>query len=202
MATSHQIRKQTGLCTACGGKKDNHTQKCSSCRSHDNQKNKQSMHSLRLYRFSSRQCIDCGQPSFEYRCDHCKEKDSRTHRSTPNRSQARQRQKIREATDIQFKLRRRLRSRLKIALLKEYKSGSAVSDLGCSITQLKEHLQSQFTNGMSWENYGQWHIDHISPLAKFDLTNREQFLQACNYTNLQPLWAEDNLRKGVNEQVA
>ena len=50
---------------------------------------------------------------------------------------------------------------------------------------------------MSWDNYGQWHIDHIKPLAEFDLTNRPQFLAACHYTNLQPLWASANHKKGA-----
>ena len=77
--------------------------------------------------------------------------------------------------------------------------GSAVRDLGCSVEELKRHLEKQFQPKMNWENYGLygWHIDHIKPLVNFDLTNREQFLEACHYTNLQPLWAEDNLSKGA-----
>jgi hypothetical protein len=103
----------------------------------------------------------------------------------------------RKKNDIVFRLKIRLRSRLHKVLNGRYKSGSAVNDLGCSPKELKEYLESLFVNGMSWDNYGEWHIDHIRPLCSFDLTNREQFLEACNYKNLQPLWAKDNLYKGA-----
>ena len=101
-------------------------------------------------------------------------------------------------TNIQYKLSCNLRSRLRIAINKNYKSGSAVRDLGCTVTELKTYLESKFQSGMNWDNYGYygWHIDHIKPLANFDLTNRQQFLEACHYTNLQPMWAKDNLSKG------
>ncbi len=98
-------------------------------------------------------------------------------------------------TDINFKITCGLRSRLHIALKNNYKSGSAVRDLGCTIPELKLHLESNFQSGMTWENYGEWHIDHILPLSKFDLTDKTQLLKACHYTNLQPLWAKDNLKK-------
>src|SRR3990167_1478032 len=101
-------------------------------------------------------------------------------------------EKRRSAIDIQFKLSVNLRSRLYEALKKGYKSGSAVRDLGCSVKDLKSHLESKFESGMSWYNYGKWHIDHIIPLSSVDLTERKQLLKVCNYTNLQPLWAEDN----------
>ena len=101
-------------------------------------------------------------------------------------------------TDIQYKLSCRLRSRLRCALQGNYKSGSAVADLGCSIDELKMYLESKFQTDMTWDNwsYEGWHIDHIVPLASFDLTDRKQLLLACHYTNLQPLWAIDNLSKG------
>lgn len=100
--------------------------------------------------------------------------------------------KKRYQTEPEFKLRHNLRNRLNCALKRNYKSGSAVRDLGCSISELKVYLESRFTNGMTWENYGEWEIDHIIPLSSFSLSNREQFLKACHYTNLQPLWWIDN----------
>jgi hypothetical protein len=103
--------------------------------------------------------------------------------------------KTKKLEDINFKLKHILRSRLLQALKNNYKSGSAVKDLGCSIEQLKCYLENKFEAGMTWENHGKWHIDHIKPLASFDLEDREQLLQACHFTNLQPLWAEENLRK-------
>ncbi len=98
--------------------------------------------------------------------------------------------------NVVFKLSQTLRNRLRDAIKNNSKSGSAVKDLGCSIQDLKIHLEQQFQKGMSWKNHGSWHIDHIKSLASFDLTNKEELLKACNYTNLQPLWAKDNLSKG------
>jgi len=99
--------------------------------------------------------------------------------------------------DLQFKLRHALRTRLNKAIKRGLRESSAVRDLGCTIDQLKQHLESKFQSGMTWNNWGRtgWHIDHIKPLASFDLTDREQLLQAVNYTNLQPLWWKDNLEK-------
>jgi len=103
----------------------------------------------------------------------------------------------RRKTDLNYKLKQYLRNRVYSVLNNSYKSGSAVRDLGCSVDQLKSHLEAQFKPGMSWDNYGKngWHIDHITPLSLFDLSDRDQFKKACYFTNLQPLWAAENIAK-------
>jgi predicted RNA-binding protein YlxR (DUF448 family) len=108
---------------------------------------------------------------------------------------------LKMATNATFKLSVALRVRLHRALRGNYRSGSAVRDLGCSIDELRAHLEARFQPGMSWGNWSRhgWHIDHIKPLASFDLSRREQFLVANHYTNLQPMWAADNFRKGARQ---
>ncbi len=97
--------------------------------------------------------------------------------------------------NLAFKLAANLRSRLSKAIKRGSKRGSAVDDLGCSVLEFKQYLESKFQSGMAWNNYGKWHIDHIKPLASFNLDNPEEFKKAVNYLNLQPLWAEQNLKK-------
>lgn len=101
--------------------------------------------------------------------------------------------------DLSFKIKFRIRDRLRKALKTNQKKGSAIEDLGCTIEELKLHLESKFHPGMTWDNYGLhgWHIDHIKPLIRFNLEDIDQFKQACHYSNLQPLWAKDNLSKGA-----
>jgi len=107
------------------------------------------------------------------------------------KNRARQKRK----SDINFRLTLSLRSRLNKAIKRQQKAGSFIKDLGCFIEELKQHLQSKFQPGMTWENYGKWYIDNIRPLSSFNLEDRKEFILACNYNNLQPLWAKDNLRK-------
>jgi hypothetical protein len=105
--------------------------------------------------------------------------------------------KNKRKTDVQFRLSLNLRNRLNKALKKQGGTGSGVRDLGCSVPELRQHLEGLFQEGMSWENWSRygWHIDHIRPLCTFDLTDYEQVKIACHFSNLQPLWAEENLRK-------
>lgn len=114
-----------------------------------------------------------------------------------NKNVISKKRKIKRKIDVNYKISCNLRTRLHHALKGGNKSGSAVRDLGMSIPEFKKYIESRFQEGMSWENYGiyGWHLDHITPLTWFNLENREQFLVACNYTNYQPLWAEDNWSK-------
>jgi hypothetical protein len=101
------------------------------------------------------------------------------------------------AEDTLFKIKHRLSCRLREILnFKSIIKNKTYTDvIGCSPEFLKEHLEKQFTKGMCWENHGLygWHIDHIIPVstAKTD----DEVYSLCHYTNLQPLWAEDNLKK-------
>ena len=96
-------------------------------------------------------------------------------------------------TDLEYKLKQRMRSRL--GRIKFNNSIRTIDWLGCSMSELKKHLESKFLPDMTWINYGKWHIDHIKPLSLFNLSNDEELVVACHYTNLQPLWAKDNLVK-------
>ncbi len=74
--------------------------------------------------------------------------------------------------------------------------------IGCSIDHLKQHLESQFQTGMSWANYGEWHIDHIQPINSFDLAKEPEQFRCFHWSNLQPLWGKENRLKGCQTPQA
>ena len=103
----------------------------------------------------------------------------------------------RRVNDVDYKLRYNLGNKIRQSIRgnKEHKHSADL--LGCTIFEVREHLEGQFQPGMTWNNWSLrgWHIDHIIPLGSFDLTDPEQQRRAFHYTNLQPLWAADNIRK-------
>ncbi len=96
---------------------------------------------------------------------------------------------------LQGRIINNLRSRIRQALKGTNKSAFTIKLLGCSIEEFLSHLESQFQVGMTFENYGEWHIDHIIPCSEFDLTKLKEQRKCFHYSNLQPLWWEDNLKK-------
>ena len=106
----------------------------------------------------------------------------------------------RKKDDPNWLLRKNLAGRVREAVKKQYseKAYKSMELIGCTIQELREHLESQFTEGMTWENMGRggWHIDHIIPCAFFDLTKPSHQKVCFNWQNLQPLWESDNCAKG------
>jgi hypothetical protein len=100
--------------------------------------------------------------------------------------------------DVNYKLRKRLRCRIKMAIKRDYKKGMSINLLGCSIDEFRRYLEDKFLPGMTWNNYGEWHIDHILPCSRFDLTQSTEQAKCFHYTNQQPLWKLDNWKKGNN----
>ena len=109
--------------------------------------------------------------------------------------------KNRLKTDPNFKLRCTIRRRLNNVKKGLAKTCKYEDMFGCTFTELRIYIESKFQPGMSWCNHNRngWHIDHIEPLCRFDLTDPEQLKEACHYTNLQPLWAEDHKVKTIED---
>ena len=173
------------------------TKVCSTCK-----------RNLPLEMFRKRSCAPDG---LMYQCKDCKNKIDKFYRQSDKGRQAAKKDRIRRRVlgientyekqrrrnDVDFRLRSRLRTRLRLSLKKTIKSKfyHTLDLLGCSLEDLKKHLENQFVEGMSWDNYGEWHIDHIVPCASFDLSDPNQQRICFNFRNLQPLWDKDNQRK-------
>jgi hypothetical protein len=121
-----------------------------------------------------------------------------------HRESMRRRRKQRMQSDPVFKTAIAMRRRFYMAVRNQVydgwniRSGEAVRLLGCTMAEFVSRIESMWMPGMTWSNWSidGWHIDHIVPLAAFDLSDEEQRKKACHYTNLRPLWAKENLAKG------
>lgn len=130
-------------------------------------------------------------------------KNPEKHREFARKYRANKKQEIRDSirkkrqADHVFRLLDNCRRRLNKVLRGKIKSNKSLNLIGCSVDELKAHLQSKFKPGMTWANHGKygWHIDHIRPCSSFDLSKPEEQAACFHYTNLQPLWAYENLSK-------
>ena len=102
----------------------------------------------------------------------------------------------RRKKDELYRIKHNLRNRMNLAFRKNnwVKNGGSEKLLGGTIDVVKKHIESKFTKGMNWDNYGEWHIDHIKPLSL--AKDEKELKDFCNYKNLQPLWRIDNIIKG------
>ncbi len=110
-------------------------------------------------------------------------------------------QKDRLKNDMFFKFKNRLRTLIRISVLKQgySKKTKSFEILGCEYDYFKNYIQSKFTLGMSWKNHGEWHLDHIIPISS--AKTEEEVIKLNHYTNFQPLWAIDNLKKSNKNQT-
>ena len=145
-------------------------------------------------------CKSCWTQYRKDRADHDKEyrKNNRDKVNTWKRNERHRKLESPDEKFIQRQVKENLARRLRL-LLEGQKSQNTMDIIGCSVEELKKHLESTWSEGMSWDNYGVhgWHIDHRLPCASFDHSDELQINQCWNWTNLQAMWAEDNLKKGA-----
>ena len=97
------------------------------------------------------------------------------------------------------RLRKSVMNRIWSAMKGQRVNGvGSFSMVGCPVKFLRSYIEGKFEKGMTWDNYGEWHVDHIRPCASFDLSDKEQVIQCFNWRNLQPMWASKNISKGSN----
>lgn len=193
----YELRKASGLCARCGKPKEREGTYCEPCNKAKSARDKPRRPKEYQRRKANGICSCCAKPhdGSGVTCKSCRIK-----RRPANSRYVLRRYK----DDIQFRIAHNLRACLSSAIRhgrsEGRKAGSSVRDLGCSVDELIQHLESQFTIGMNWTNYGnrkgQWSIDHKFPLSLADLSDRSELLRVCHYTNLQPMWHADNARKG------
>lgn len=142
-----------------------------------------------------RYCKDCGRNiTFMHhnrvRCPECQ----KMHRRKSRRKASQQRKKTQ---DLQYKIRNNINTRIYLAIKNNFgkKSTDTTKLLGCDIKFFMKYIESQFIDGMTWENYGKWKLDYIMPCSRFDLTDEKQQKECFHYTNYQPLWKSDNIKK-------
>ena len=124
-----------------------------------------------------------------------KEWEIKNYRKLRDRKNKRAKERRKEAPIFNLKNKVRCRLRKYLMILNITKKNKTFEIVGCTPEFLKEHLEAQFINGMRWDNRSEWHIDHIIPLSS--AKTEEELYKLCHYSNLQPLWAGDNLSKGT-----
>ena len=181
----------------CGRDSQN---KCKDCR-----KNRSKLVYISHFRLSNKFCkrghdvTICGRYK-DYKCKLCANEYYLTNKKSILKQKLR-RDNNRLKTDVIFKLKSRLRIRIYQALKGNYKAGFASKNLGCSIPELKQYIESKFYAGMTWDNWGKiWELDHVKELREFDLADPIQLKEAIYYTNLQPLTVEDHKKKTFYEK--
>ena len=181
-------------------KKDGLGYRCKSCIKKYYQANKERVKEIckEYYQANKERIKESSKKYYQANKENIKENNKEYQKANKERINHHKKEYRRERrkTDPLFKMRCNLRKRTWAAFKSKYwqKNNTTKDLLGCTFEEAKQHIEKQFTKGMNWNNYGKWHIDHIIPLAS--AKNEQEICNLCHYTNLQPLWAEDNIKKG------
>lgn len=189
-------------CTQCGAQHDKHGSWCNPCRAaamrtyRATTQGKAATRRMEANRIVTQSRIDAGAALRKQYAQTVVGRD--VLRKASRKYQANHKAKIaaderkRRAANPMFRLAANMRRRLREVLGASGKGETSRTNsvLGCSPANLRNHIEQQFQPGMSWANYGSWHVDHIVPLRSADSV--DALVQLCHYTNLQPLWAQDN----------
>lgn len=135
--------------------------------------------------------------------DWVKEYRKRPHVMEQRRDSAREYVKNRRRSSPEYRLLVACRKRVGTAVNGVCFSLHTKELIGCDLTTLRNHIESQWKEGMNWQNYGLkgWHIDHVKPCSAFDFTKESEIRECFNYKNLQPLWALENISKGGANRI-
>lgn len=202
--TKCNIQKDYSAFNKMKSSKDGHRPQCKSCRSvetksyREKNKDKIKANNLKFYNINKEQRKDYHAKWRELNKEYVREYSRKLSKINAEEKRAKRNRYIKNKrnSDPVYRLRQVVRCRLRMFFtLSSFRKNCKTIDLiGCDFETLKNHLESQFKDGMSWDNMGQWHIDHIKPL--YLAKDEKSIYELCNYKNLQPLWAKDNLIKG------
>ena len=210
----------TQKCTKCGNVKDinlfrfrkDRKKYFTFCRDCENERNKlyyknntekvQNMHKNYIYKFKELHGVTWYELNKDRLCDEIhreKRSESRRKRFQENKQKEYAYKYARRKSNLQMRFTETLSATVRHSIKRKsgIKAYRTIELLGCTVKFLMNHLESKFTDGMNWDNYGYegWHVDHIKPCACFDLRKPQEQKKCFNYTNLQPLWKNDNLTK-------
>jgi hypothetical protein len=119
---------------------------------------------------------------------------------TKGRPARRELERRKQDTNLNYRIKRACAQRVRGAIKGLTKSASTIRLIGCDVDFLRLHLAAQFQDGMTWANWGEWHIDHRIPCAEFDLRYPEQQRKCFHYSNLRPLWMKENVTRYFKEK--